>query len=514
MEDKNNTVFPQDRSTTAKKTKLAVDSDTQKDNPKTENQPKIVKTDIDAKDGQTKCPKCGATEITLVPATGKLKCAYCRHQFEPKKAVDFENDLKNLQGQVIGSGAQDISQNQDTSMMTLKCTSCGAEVVINTENSTSARCHWCRNSLSINQQIPNGAVPDMILPFSVEKTGARKLIEKFVGKRKFFAHPKFKKEFTTENIMGVYFPYMVVDINGHAKFKGEGEHLVRRYTVGSGDNKETRYDADMYYVEREFDITIDDLTIESSADKLNKLNTQKTTNIINSIMPFDTENCVQYDSNLVRGFTSEKRDVNINDLQPIMSNQAKDIAKFAANPTLTHYNRGVRWDYQDLKIKGQKWKAAYLPVWLYSYQQQKGQQSVLHYVAVNARTKETMGSVPIHQPKLVFFSIIVEFFGFVLFLLTHSGDDDDFSWIFLLSGIGFYFYIYLRYRNSDARHTYESETKKQVFNMREDDQFAIHRTGLRDPEIQGANNKTVSDPIAKGLLSDLDPQNLINKVLK
>ena len=46
--------------------------------------------------------------------------------------------------------------------------------------------------------------------------------------------------------MGVYFPYMVVDVNSHAKLIGQGEHLVRRYTRGSGDDSRTYYDADLY----------------------------------------------------------------------------------------------------------------------------------------------------------------------------------------------------------------------------------------------------------------------------
>ena len=50
-----------------------------------------------------------------------------------------------------------------------KCSSCGAEVVIDTAESTQARCHWCRSFLSVNQQIPNGSVPDAVLPFSVKK---------------------------------------------------------------------------------------------------------------------------------------------------------------------------------------------------------------------------------------------------------------------------------------------------------------------------------------------------------
>ena len=35
----------------------------------------------------------------------------------------------------------------------------------------------------------------------------------------------------------------------------------------------------------------------------------------------------------------------------------------------------------------------------------------LHYVAVNARTKETMGSVPIHMPKLFLVSALLEILG-------------------------------------------------------------------------------------------------------
>ncbi len=60
-------------------------------------------------------------------------------------------------------------------------------------------------------------------------------------------------------------------------------------------------------MEREFDLTIDGLTVESSVDKLNTGASDKTTNIINSIMPFDTENCVKWNANYLKGYTSEKR---------------------------------------------------------------------------------------------------------------------------------------------------------------------------------------------------------------
>lgn len=48
----------------------------------------------------------------------------------------------------------------------------------------------------------------------------------------------------------------------------------------------------------------------------------------------------------------------------------------------------------------------------------KGNKSLLHYVAVNARTKETMGSVPIHMPKLVLISALVEILGIIAMIFT------------------------------------------------------------------------------------------------
>ena len=381
-------------------------------------EPKIVQTDKGAKDGQNKCPQCGATDIAVNAKTGKLRCNFCRHEFEPEKVEGMETDISKLEGEIMGSGTQDIAEDSQD-IITLKCSSCGAEVVIDTSETTQARCHWCRNTLSINQQIPNGSIPDVVLPFNVIKAEAKDIIEDFVGKRKFFAHPKFQEEFTTDNIMGVYFPYMVVDINAHSRFIGEGEHEVRRYTRGSDNNKRTYYDADLYEVGRDFDLTIEGLTVESSSDKLNKTDSNKTNNVINAIMPFDIENAVRWNANYLKGYSSEKRDTNIDELRSLVDEQSKDIARFAANETLKEYDRGVRWDNEQLIVKGRQWKSAYLPVWLYSYQEVKNENNkILHYVAVNARTKETMGSVPIHMPKLLGVSALISLLGWFATFFT------------------------------------------------------------------------------------------------
>lgn len=464
-----------------------------------ENNATIIKTDEGNKNGQNKCPKCGATDISLNINTGKLRCNFCRHEFEPEKVSGLKDDISNLQGQVMGSGATNIIASTND-ILTFKCSSCGAEVVIDTASAPQARCHWCRNTLSVNEQIPNGSIPDVVLPFGINKDMARAEIEKFVNKRKFFAHPKFKQEFTTENIMGVYFPYMIVDVNAHAKLVGQGEHLVRSYTISNGDSKTTYYDADLYDVEREFDIAINDLTVESSKEKLNNNAADKTNNVINAIMPFDTMNCVKFDANYLKGYTSEKRDTNVDELKPLVNEQSKDIARFSANKTLVEYDRGVAWSSQDLKVVGQQWVSAYLPVWLYSYQQVNGEKKLLHYVAVNARTKETMGSVPIHMPKLLVYSVIVEILG----VLGMISIDFEYDWLFLSVGFAFFFIIFLKYRNFDARHKHETETKTEMTNLRQVDKFITTRKGLSNSKMAGANNKEVSSNKGNKILQTLD----------
>src|SRR5699024_793107 len=142
---------------------------------------------------------------------------------------------------------------------------------------------------------------------------------------------------------------------------------------------------------------VNGLSVEASSTRRNQSFRENTNNIINTIMPFDVENAVEYDSNYLTGFTSERRDSDIEHLEPLVRRQLEDISRFQANDTLKKYDRGVHWKDEHLEVHGQRWLTAYLPVWLYSYYEtRRGGKQFLHYVAVNARTGETMGSVPLN----------------------------------------------------------------------------------------------------------------------
>jgi hypothetical protein len=204
----------------------------------------------------------------------------------------------------------------------------------------------------------------------------------------------------------VYIPYMVVDGNLHAVLGGTGEVTTRQYTVRRRVGKdnyvtETYYDADVYTVQRAFDLLVDDLAVESAQRFAAADNSQATNNILNAVQPYDTENAVAYNSNYLKNFTSERRDLNVRDIDDEVEDRFLAIARAKATPTIGRYDRGVRWEQEGVAVHGTRWVSVYVPVWLYSYADSaKGEGSLVHYIAVNARNGNTMGSVPVSHPKI------------------------------------------------------------------------------------------------------------------
>ncbi|TCT22575.1 TFIIB-type zinc ribbon-containing protein [Thermomonas haemolytica] len=355
------------------------------------------------KDGLNRCPKCGASDIRQKPGSDLLICLYCRHEWHAERveeAFGLGEGIDQLHGTVIASGARDIAAGS-AALVSFKCAGCGAEATVNTENAMTARCHWCRHVFGVNEQIANGAVPDAVLPFHIRKEDAVARIRQFVDKRRLFALKEFKEQFTPENVTGVYLPYMIVDANASAEVAGFGEIETRRYTRGSDNDKKTYYDADVYAVERQVAFTVDDLPLESSRSRGNLDVRVNTNNIINAILPFDTKNAVKWNASYLSGFSSEKRDLDVAQLMPVLDDQLLSIARAQVEGSVRRYDRGVRWEEEAIDVHGSRWVAMYLPVWLYSYHQPGPNGGMLHYIAVNGRTGETMGSIPIQHWKLL-----------------------------------------------------------------------------------------------------------------
>ena len=71
--------------------------------------------------------------------------------------------------------------------------------------------------------------------------------------------------------------------------------------------------------------------------------------------------------------------------------------------------------------------------------------------------------------------------------------DFKMDWILSLLGVIYFAIMFLRYRNLNARHHYETETKKNISNIRRQDRFIRSVRNLSSSKIQGDNNETISN---------------------
>ena len=291
-------------------------------------------------------------------------------------------------------------QKETDSIVRLKCESCGAEVVVNTISSLQMKCPWCRNVLSINTAQKNGSVPDGILPFKISKEEASNIMKEYLSDKKFFAAPKFKKELNLEEIKGVYFPYFLVDINADVEFEAIAEKTLLNEPNKTLGRKKEYQEIERYLLKKRFQITIDNHILESKSTQLKYDWEESTNNIMNAILPFDTEDASVFDANYLSDYIAIRRDLNNEVLNEKLEEEIQTISINSLIEDLNNYDRGFKTKKNQVFVRGTSWKSIYCPIWLYSYRHIYKGKPQMNYIAVNARTGKVMGSIPMSAPLL------------------------------------------------------------------------------------------------------------------
>lgn len=334
-----------------------------------------------------RCENCGGSDFGFDETVGKLKCRKCRMHIELQKTNDFE-DLSKLHGVVISKKSGDLIPNNEA--VTLHCSSCGAEVMVAANEDGLIKCPWCRHELSVDDSVSNSATPDLILPFRIKKSDAYEKIKQYIKKKKIFADGEIIRTFKEENVRAIYLPYLIVDANMHVSADGKGRKVVA--TNLDTSDATVLYDVDVYELEREIDLYINDLPLIASAKYDDSTTTAATNNIISSILPFDTENAVDWDARLLKGFSAEKRNVGAESMRSNAKKQLMEIAKQQLRNSANEYDKDL-WSNCKIEQRGIHWKTIYLPVWLYGYYVKKDKNKILRYIAVNARSGKTIGNI-------------------------------------------------------------------------------------------------------------------------
>ncbi len=221
-----------------------------------------------------------------------------------------------------------------------------------------------------------------------------------------FASPEFMRDFRAASPQPAYLPYLVVDgrvsvrLEGRAWDQNPGSRAwgSARISVGSAAQDER---VEEFAVMREADLLVDDLAIEARSTRSRLFAAVSTTNIINAIQPFDVEHAMRFDANYIaEGVTFERRDLEVSDAMGDAAGLFATIARGYVNQTLKQYRGGVRWESETVAMKGTRWVSVLLPVWLYAFEETTPTGPMMHYLAVNGRTGETEGSVPIDEARV------------------------------------------------------------------------------------------------------------------
>ena len=199
-----------------------------------------------------------------------LVCLFCRnewHEARVEEEFGLGEGIDELEGTVIASGAEDI-QADAADVLTFKCEACGAEVVVDTAHALNARCHWCRHTLNVNEQIPNGAVPDAVLPFKLTKDEA---VERIRAVR--LQAPAVRPPAVQEGVRArerARASTCPTWSSTPAPSRSTGARARSRPALdgeAAATTRVTYYAADVYQVERQVSFTVDDLTVEGSVER-------------------------------------------------------------------------------------------------------------------------------------------------------------------------------------------------------------------------------------------------------
>ena len=149
-----------------------------------------------------KCPYCGG-ELEFDPVSQKYKCPYCLAVLDelPEDAAKETEEKKETKE--VKETKAESQENEEAVLYT--CPSCGAEII--TDATTAATfCYYCHNPVVLSGRLEGKYLPDMVVPFQLDKKKATESFLSFVKKKKFVPTAFFNKN-QIEKLTGVYYPY-------------------------------------------------------------------------------------------------------------------------------------------------------------------------------------------------------------------------------------------------------------------------------------------------------------------
>lgn len=336
-----------------------------------------------------KCPNCGG-EVTFDPTEQNFRCDYCISHFTSKElqAASQHDTIE------INEEAQKAEQRE---AIVYSCPSCGAQII--TDETTAATfCYYCHNPVILSGKLEGKFLPDKVVPFEISKEEAINVFLSWVKSKRFVPKDFFSKE-QIEKIVGIYFPYWIMDCDVDVSASGKATNS-RIWMAGDLEYTETS----IYEIERQGSIHFEDLN-KNALKKANK-------KLVEGVMPFKTLQMKPFSMNYLSGFQAEKRDMEQIELQEAMDEEMKKYANILLKETVSGYST-TTMDSVTLNPKSRAWEYVLLPVWVLTYQNA----GKTYYYALNGQTKKPCGELPIDYKKLIIYCGAIALMLFMVLMI-------------------------------------------------------------------------------------------------
>ena len=204
------------------------------------------------------CPACTGP-LHYSSKTGKMECEYCGSSFTVYEIEAFYKEKNEQAEEAFNAAAQSGREEEivdglaadwdlqhagsawgaeGAGLRAYSCPSCGAELICD-ETTAATSCPYCGNPSIVPGQFSGSLMPDLIVPFKLDKEAAKAALrEHFRGKKLL---PKaFSSENHLDEIKGVYVPFWLFDTNVDADMSFNATRM-RSWSDRSFNYTETRY---------------------------------------------------------------------------------------------------------------------------------------------------------------------------------------------------------------------------------------------------------------------------------
>lgn len=374
--------------------------------------------------GRYKCPSCEGT-MEFNAKSQKLKCPFC----DTEVTVEYHNMAQNASNNVdINTGAQrpDDQKTEADATETYFCNSCGGKIIPNF-TSASTKCPFCDEPIVLTDMIKDLQVPDLVIPFKLDKKDAKDIYVKFVNKYP-FVPSVFKSSTHVDSIKPTYVPFWLYSCRTDAELTISAEIVNHSH---AGNVEQIKHD--VYELYRRVKMDFENVPANGSKDMDDAL--------MDSLEPFNLNEAQNYNYAYLCGYGAILYDVGAED------NTAR-IRKRMENSVVDSVFSNLG-DYEHKEIKHSQFtytnnviKYALFPVWI----QETSWNNKSYVFAVNGQTGKFVGSVPVDYTRVglgccistILLAVILTVIGSVVCYMIHGGQGNVifvFSIAFLVSAV-------------------------------------------------------------------------------